>query len=74
MLTSDAGRKAWRRPRAAPSTLAAGTLKSGAAPGSPGAGSGAGNGECLMMSRFSTASISLSVPNPKRLVSPFDDA
>ncbi|MBM3658776.1 MAG: hypothetical protein FJW95_04645, partial [Actinobacteria bacterium] len=49
MLTADGGRKASRRPRAAPSTLAIGSAALGSSPGSPRCGSSSGKGACLMI-------------------------
>lgn len=73
-LATEAGRKACLRPCPAPSTFAAATSNAGGPLGSSGSGSGAGKGECLTITRLSIASISSSVPKPKRFASPSEEA
>jgi len=62
----DAGRNARALPWLAPITFAAASAYSGGPPSSPSRGTGAGKGECLMIRRLSTDSISSSVPKPNR--------
>ena len=61
-------------PAAPPSTFAAGSRYSGGLPVVPLRGGPVGNGDCLMTSRLGIDSRSLSVPNPKVLISFFDEA
>jgi hypothetical protein len=64
MLTTDCGRNAFRRPRAAPKTLAQGSWTSWPAAGEDG-GMARPNVRCLMTGYPAVYSMSLSVPKPK---------